>query len=385
MSALLNSEKKSKKYLYQDRQLLLLKDTINISTNNNNISIKKNNIILDYIYLTKILAAFSVVLLHANTSFWHFKYNEYKKYWESCNLMIGIFYFAVPSFVLCIGATLLNFNKKYGIKEYYKKRIIKVVFPLLGWSVLLYFYRVYFLKNMKKENINFVYLWNLYYMHKINHIFSSLHSFLIIYMIIPLVAYVEKSEKMKIYSYCLITLFIIQMLIPYLIRLLQPSLFWFYNIKIELTIYIFAGYIIQNNKFSQKIRILIYLFGILGLFLIIYGTRILTLKYKRLILLHLGYLNVPCFLYSCSIFLFIKESSFLIFKKINKEFIIKLGQLTIGPFFLHYPIIDTYSKFFNVNKYNLKYRLFDGIIICIICFIITAFLKKILILKYLVP
>ena len=31
------------------------------------------------------------------------------------NIIESLFYFAVPFFVLCIGATLLDFNEKYGI------------------------------------------------------------------------------------------------------------------------------------------------------------------------------------------------------------------------------------------------------------------------------
>ena len=204
-------------------------------------------------------------------------------------------------------------------------------------------------------------------------------------MIIPLVAYVEKSKKIKIYFYCLTTLFLTQILAPYLIKILQPDLIWIYKINIDLTIYIFAGYIIQNYNFENKYKILIYVIGIFGFFILFYGTKILTLRYKKLIRIHLGYLNVPCVLYSCSLFLFIKESSFYLLRIINKKYISILGQLTIGPFFIHYPIINTYNLIFKVDKYSLKYRLVDGIFIYIICIIITAFLKKIPLLKYLVP
>ena len=77
--------------------------------------------------------------------------------------MISIFYFAVPFFVLCIGATLLNFNEKYEIKEYYKKRIKKVVMPLICWSVILYYYKVYILKIMGKKKL-ILYIYGIYIM-----------------------------------------------------------------------------------------------------------------------------------------------------------------------------------------------------------------------------
>lgn len=57
---------------------------------------------------------------------------------------------------------------------------------------------------MNKEKINIIYLWNLYYGHKIYFIFDSFHIFLLSYMMIPLFAYVEKSKKIKVYSYSLL-------------------------------------------------------------------------------------------------------------------------------------------------------------------------------------
>ena len=341
--------------------------------------------LIDYISLAKILAVFSVVILHTNGSFWLFNYDDYKKYWISSNIIESIFYFGVPFFLLCIGSTLLDFNERYGLKEYYKKRFKKVILPLISWNIILYFYGVYILKDIKKEKLNFAYLWNLYYEHKINPIFESFHSFVIIYMIIPLLAYIKKTQKIKIYSYCLFVLFINQILIPYLINLFQPQLIWIYNINSSYIIYIFAGYIIHNYKFSKIFKSLIYFSGIIGLLIHMFGTQYLTLKHKKIIKLHKGYLNLPCFLYSFSLFLFIKEFSILIFKYVNKQNINKVGSLTIGPFFLHMPLIKAYHKLFYVNIFSLTYRLFGGIFICIICLFITSVMKKVPLIKYLVP
>ena len=264
---------------------------LNINKENFQINIEENKQI-DYISFSKILAAFSVVILHTNGKFWNFDYNNYKKYWISANLIECIFYFGVPIFVLCIGATLLNFNERYGLIIYYKKRIEKVVIPLIGWSFLLYLYKVYFIKNLNKEKVSFEFIWNLYYGHKVYGIFSSLHSFLLLYMIIPLLAYVQKSKKILIYSYCFITLLLCQAFFPYLINIFCLKLFWIYNINVGYLIYIFAGYIIHNFIFSKIRKIIIYFLGIFGLLMHIFGTQFLTLKYKKIILFHKGYLNL---------------------------------------------------------------------------------------------
>ena len=215
-------------------------------------------ILIEYISVAKVLATFSVVILHTNGAFWNFSYINYKKYWISANKIESIFYFAVPFFVLCIGATLLDFNEKYGLKKYFYKRIIKVVIPLILWNIILYIFRVYIIRNMNKQKLNFINIWNIYYKNKIYSIFGSFHIFLISYFIIPLLAYVEKTKKIKIYSYCFISILITQALFPYFISLFKLKIEWVYNINIGYTIYIFAGYILHNFNFKLIWKIIIY-------------------------------------------------------------------------------------------------------------------------------
>lgn len=109
-----------------ENKLLILNNELSYNSQK-----KIYNNMLDYISFSKIIACFSVVILHTNGIFWNFNYNTYKKYWKSANLIECIFYFGFPFFVLSIGATLLDFNEKYGLKKYLKRRIIKVVIPLL--------------------------------------------------------------------------------------------------------------------------------------------------------------------------------------------------------------------------------------------------------------
>ena len=387
MSNLLNSSSNNKDNDYNienndiDISKKLLKDEIKI---NKNIK-KRESKILDYISLVKIIACFSVIILHSNGVFWIFNIKTYKQYWISANLIESLFYFSVPLFVLCIGATLLDFNEKYGLKVYFDRRVKKIIIPLICWNIIFYFYKVYIIREVAKEKITFVYVWNLYFQSKLNAIFGSIHGFLKMYMIIPLLAFVEKSKKIKIYSYCLVALFISQALMPYLINLFQSDLVWIYDIKVDLLLYIFAGYIIQNYKFSNLTKLKIYFFGIAGLLIHLCGTQILAVKYKKISYLHKGYLNAPCVIYSCASFLFIKENSYFIFKLINKKFINNVGTLTFGPFFLHMLFKNTFDLYFKPNVFSLKYRVFSSIVNLFICLIITYILKKMPLLNHLVP
>ena len=207
-------------------------------------------------------------------------------------------------------------------------------------------------------------------------------------MIIPLLAYVEKSKKMMIYFYCFFTLLITNSLIPFLINLLHTYriyIHWPYNINAGYIIYIFSGYIVQNYIFSSFKRKLIYIIGLVSFFIQLIGTHILTYRNKRTITFYMGYLNLPTILYCNSFFLFIKENFSLLLKIVNKKYINKLGSLTIGPFFLHWPVIEFFQKFPGLILRMNIFTFYGGSVICVISFILTYILKKIPIVRYIVP
>ena len=349
----------------------------NISLNviNKNIYLNKNKY-LDYISFVKIISAYSVIILHTNP-FWDNNYKNYKS-WIFANFIEQFFIFGVPFFVLCIGATLVDFNEKYGLKEYFIRRFYKVVLPLLGWNILSFFYRRYFLNNLTIENFDLVTLLNIFFENKLYGLFRSFHIFIITYMIIPLLAYVEKQKKIKIYSYCFCTLLITQSLIPYLINIFKLNISWPYKIEVGYIIYIFSGYIIQNHRLQKSINIFIYIIGFFAFLIQLIGCHILTYRHNKINFFHTGFLKLPTILYCNSLFLFIKEYYYLLTKIVTNNVIKKLGSLTIGPFFLHYPVINFFQKYPKIIFGIKLFTFYGGTFICIICFILTYILKKII-------
>ena len=160
---------------------------------------------------------------------------------------------------------------------------------------------------------------------------------------------------------------------------------WIYKLNIGYLIYIFAGYIIHYYHFSKFAKVMIYILGILSFFIHLIGTNILTFRYKKIIKLHKGYLNLPCIIHSCSFFFFLKEYSYLITKTINKNYINEIGSLTLGPFFMHLAVNETISKFTKFKKLIDFNLLFHTLVNFSICLILSFILKKIPIINFLVP
>ena len=313
-----------------------IRNPINLINDNK----RKSVTIFDYIALIKILSSCLVIFKHTNENYW-----IYNEYWISTNIMCSFCMCAVPLFALCIGATLLNFNERYGIIEYWKRRIIKVIIPIIGWNIIYYFYRVYILRNFDKIKLSFINLYKVYFYSQLYPIIASLRIFIFGYLAIPLIAYIEKTNKIKIYTYGLIIIVINNSTIPYILKMIPqfPNIFntngknfdilWPYNLETGYIVYLFAGFIIHNYKFNKICKYILYILGILGLFIRLIISHHLTLKYKIPDSTQINYLNLPIVIYSCSIFLFIKENCKYLFNIIKKIYIIKISSLSMGPFF----------------------------------------------------
>jgi hypothetical protein len=160
---------------------------------------------------------------------------------------------------------------------------------------------------------------------------------------------------------------------------------WPFNIEIKYVIYVLSGYIIQNHKLHKYIKLLIYIIGFGGFLIMDIKTEKLTIKRGYLNLLHKYYLSPLCYFYTCSVFLFIKEVDSIIKNNKFKYFINKLSELTMGPFLLHLPLLETLNTFFKINKFGVKFRLFGSLGLIIFSFFITFIIKQIPLLKYLIP
>ena len=116
-------------HLKNNTNFLLIKEVENNLEEKNKsiLNEKKNNkqTIIDYIFFAKIISSYGVVVLHLN-HFWRFNQKK-EKNWINENIYETAFYYSVPFFVLCIGVTLLDFNERYGLLEYNKKRIIPII------------------------------------------------------------------------------------------------------------------------------------------------------------------------------------------------------------------------------------------------------------------
>ena len=116
-----------------------------------------NNKRIEYISLASVLSAIAVIYLHANSCFWQF---STARYWITANLIESVFYFAVPIFFMISGAMLIDYNKRYSLKEYFSKRITKTVIPFIIWSFIGLFIQIFYMHTIKLSSVDLTYIVN---------------------------------------------------------------------------------------------------------------------------------------------------------------------------------------------------------------------------------
>ena len=335
-----------------------------------------------YITLLSVISMIAVVFLHTNTCFWNFSYDSY---WASANIIESIFYFAVPIFYMITGVTLIDYKDRYSDKEYLKKRVQKTLIPFLIWSLigLIYMILVHNVKYGFKDIINGI------INTEIVNIYWFFIPLFIIYMSIPLYSYIKKQDRKKLFSYLAILGFILNSLIPFLKNVLGINSLWPLTLTVinGYLIYPIIGYLLDRYELSKKLKITIYILAIVGLLMHIIGTYYLSIKEGEIIQIFKGYTNVPAILYATGIFIFFKDYGNKIMKKISK-IINFLSKYTFSTYLIHFFIMDILTillKKINILNTSLLYRLLGPFIVIPIAILITIILRKIKVVKNIVP
>lgn len=338
---------------------------------------------IKYISLLNILSCYAVVQLHTNSCFWIFSKD---RYWLTANIIESVFYFAVPIFFMISGATLIDYRDKYDTKSYMKKRIKKAFIPFMIWSLIGLLYII-----LKDQNVilnkNILDIFSMIINTNIISIYWFFIPLFSIYLSIPLLSLIPKNNRKNIFTYLVIATFLTMSFIPTVCSLIGLTYNYDLNIPVAsgYIIYILIGYLISHYEIPNNKRKLIYLFSAIGLAIHILGTYSLSMQNEQIMQTFKGYLNFPCVLYSTGIFTFFKY--FKIPKKlssVSKKFDF-IDKYTFGIYLIHYFVIDILTHLLKINIFSIYYRIIAPIVVIAICIIILYFIKKIPILKNIVP
>lgn len=343
--------------------------------------LEKNDTQFNYITVLSVVSAISVIILHTNGCFWTF---STERYWITANIIESVFYFAVPVFFMITGITLLDYNQKYSEKEYAKKRITKTVIPFLIWSIIGLIFRIFVIKEIKTTDLSFTYIFNGIFNTEIIGIFWFFKDLFLIYLIIPLLANIQQEKKVRLYSNTIILLLVLNVILPFINNIFNLGLRLSMQVNLACTnvLFVLIGYVLSKKELKKYARIIIYILGIIGLLVHIFVTQKLSYDAGTVIRTVKGYSNLPSIAYAVAIFVFVKQIASKI--KFQKIFCF-LAKYTFGMYLMQYFIYTTIQKLTKWDTHAMLYRLGMPFIVIAITIIITWSLRRIPIIKKIVP
>lgn len=335
----------------------------------------------NYISILNVLACIGVVILHTfetgYTSDANFVFEV---------LIRAIAYCAVPVFFMITGATLIAHIERYDTKTFFKKRLLKVIIPLIIWSII-YFIINFFKGKFSINDLSFKFVFEYFFLVKTNPIFWFFVVIIGIYLAIPVISLITQESRRKAFLYIIIITFVFNQFLPDL--LYHLNLNYNYDLKFPLTYsgwisFIFIGYYIDKYEIVKKHRMIIYVLGIIGFLTMVVPTIFISYHKNESCSWFDEYYDAPCVLYSASVFLFFKS-------KINNNQIVTkimpffnfVAPTTLGIYVLHIAIRDFLRYFYTYSYFGMNLVLTLSILT--ICFIVVKIVQKIPGLRHIFP
>ena len=334
----------------------------------------------------QVICALSVVTLHVNSCFWIFSATEW--YWISANIIECVLYFAVPIFFMITGITLLDYQERYSTRVYFHKRIEKTVIPYIFWSMMGIVCRL-LVGKLSCETVTFKWVINgLLSAETIIDTYWFFAPLFCVYLSIPLFAAIKKEKKKYVADYIILAGFLINVFLPFINNVFQLNWSFPYSVTVVsgYLFWVWVGYRLYYYPPTKQQKIVIYILAIMGIFLHLVGTDILSREAGSVQKTFKGYTNLPCVLYVPGVFVLLRDIAQRIQKSRKVEQIVMfLGQYTFPVFLMHWFIVRIIDKIFVPDTTSILYRLIVPCAIYIIVICITWILRKIPVVRKFVP
>lgn len=184
--------------------------------------------------LVRVVAAFLVICIHCNFDYFHqINENVYQAIWLFPSGVASFSRICVPLFFMISGFLLI----RPGVDAFvfYRKRIGRVLIPLLAWSVIYILVRVF----MEGNQISFLSACRIFYNNEVYYHLWFLYDIVAVYLFIPILCLLP--EKLLIFFTALT--FILCSLIPFGDRLLTAVSGQPFHLGIPTgNVWIFTGY-----------------------------------------------------------------------------------------------------------------------------------------------
>lgn len=302
-----------------------------------------------YVDVLRIVAMLMVVVIHVSASNWHG--SDVQSFeWKTFNVFDSMVRSAVPIFVMISGMFFLNPGKPFNLSALYKKSILRLAIAYVFWSIAYAVFMFYYKGLEWNENSI---SWLIDYTLNEHNILWYIPMLIGVYILIPVLRPITATKNKKLLEYILWVFFIFGILIRTVNKFdINENLLLVLN-KIQLdgfvayVGYFLLGYYLFTYDFKKKWRIVIYILGIVSVFVTIFVGQHFALEANKPGNILYGYHMLTTFFEGMAIIVFIKSSKYIASlseKQGTSKVIVEFSALTFGMYLIHDMVLRVFLK-----------------------------------------
>jgi len=291
--------------------------------------------------LLRILAAFSVVLLHSAAQFWY-DLDRQSTVWLIANSYDALFRFGVPIFVMLSGAMFLDPDYPMDLKRLYRHNVLRLIILYVVWSCAygLYDSRLFDFQTVGIKEVLREILYGRYHLWFLPMIAG-------IYLLLPVLkSWIMHAEKKNI-QYFLVLFLVLQIGRETLNSLtVKEELHYMFNLgKIEMACsyigYFVWGYYLAHIGIGEKVRKALYYLFVPSVILNVLLGNVLTKRVEDFGGIIYDSFGLFTFVMVTVLFLVAKEQgSKLTFGKKSSSLIREISADTLGVYVMHIGLME---------------------------------------------
>lgn len=302
---------------------------------------------------SRILAIFAVVVLHVAAGV--VTGNEIgSEYWWIGNIYNSLVRWCVPVFVMISGALMLDTSKNEELTVFYKKRLSRILIPIIVWSVFYSAWAV--LKaSIKGEQLYLTDLLNRVLSGMPHYHMWFLYMILIMYLLTPFFRpIVANFSKRDLTLLTVFTFLLAAINFAYImVTSAEPRPALFINWFLLYIPYYFLGHLIREDDVPRSSVLLWSTFVVSALVTSVGCYLVSTRIGLDSGLYFYGYLSVSVIPMSISTMYLLKKISTPI---ISSEFTKKMSALTLGVYLIHPVLLETINQLgYGANDYKYSF------------------------------
>ncbi|WP_084783918.1 acyltransferase [Paenibacillus sp. FJAT-26967] len=314
--------------------------------------LKTNRII--YIDILRIISILAVIILHITADLLTRTNDFDTTSWWISNIFNSVARFAVPVFFMISGAMILRIEVT-SYRQFYRKRVLPLVIPLVIWSLIYGLYNQYVIRQSTMNAYEFLidYAYKLVMDQNYIHLWF-LYAIIAIYITVPLITRLVKACTEKELRYYLILWFVISILYRFvsdtIFRVTSEGIYVpIMNIPLFMGYlgYFILGYYLFHYKVSLRLKTVLYNIGIISFFLTPIATYFVSLYSGVLDEMFYGNYSITTFFMSAGIFLYFQEKEPVINARINdkvKKLISSFSKASFSIYLVHLLVEILVSK-----------------------------------------